>query len=261
MFSIWLYMTRKSDIRTTIIDLVNQDTLLLHTATFTMFYIMMALLYSMPTGTPSSVILLFSLLFNVVVQICYMYYSIGIAIRYFLVMRQRTYLSEDHTDKEIQQRIRFTSGFISFITVFIRSTLGDFPQFYYDMLNIEGKDQSGMLIIILLLLFAILINIICRVLIHIEKTKFCKDTDFLNTRSVLAFFVLAVTILTMCILYINRHLFEESYSIIKLIWAALALNVKPSIFIILTPNFFNTVRQRIGIKPSPVHPKQINCTL
>ena len=154
MFLIWLFLTRKSDYYTTIIDLVNQDTLKLHNATFTMFYIIISLSYKvedtkLPSDISPPLILAFAIIFHITVLTCYMYYSIGIGVRHFLVVKQRTYISEDYTDKEIQRRIRVITASISCIIVIIRTLLGEYPQFYYDLTLIEGKDRTGMPVIML----------------------------------------------------------------------------------------------------------------
>ena len=213
---------------TTIIDLVNQDTLILHNATFTMFYIFFALTFvdhETPSEIPPSILLLFALFFNTVVQICYMYYSIGIAVRYILVRKERTYLSEDYTDKEIQKYIRFTSGSISIAIVCIRATFGEFPQFYFDLVKIDCTDHSGMPIIIFLLLSAIIVNGVCRLLIHVEKKKFdnSKAAKLFNARAVTALFVLTTAVITICVIHINRHSYIEYFNVIQLIWSGIAL--------------------------------------
>ena len=50
MLIIWLFITRKSYLRVTILDLVNCDTLILHNITSSMIYIIVKLLYDNKSG-------------------------------------------------------------------------------------------------------------------------------------------------------------------------------------------------------------------
>ena len=174
MLLIWRFAHRKSDLQTTIIDLVNFDTIALHFITGSICYIVASLTYetrNTPTLIPHILIEIFSAIFYFFCLCCSLYYSIGITIRYILVLKQRTYLIETYTDPETRNHIRCIVFGLSLIVVILRIIFGELPTLYYIITHTEGTDYTGIPLLIMVLSVALVVNIVFRTLIELENKK------------------------------------------------------------------------------------------
>ena len=261
MLIIWLFFTRKSDLHTTIVDMVNCDTLILHNMTFSMIYIIVKLLYdhrSGPTFIPDVIIQGYSIFFSVVTLTCYMYYSIGIALRYYLVLKQTTCLSETFTDEQIQIGIRCATATISVSLAIDRTIRGEYIPFYFIMTNKEGNNQSGFYLIAFVLSLSVIINIVCRTLIYLEKRKF-QDNHFRNSnnfkKSAIGIIILAIAALSAVLMQLNAAAFGNYIYTVRFIWIGVCLNIIPFVYIIVTKDLIMYIKVKFGLNCNAVSPE------
>lgn len=260
MFLIWLYFSRKSDLHTTIIDLVNRDTLIVHNIYFSMGYLIIALLYQAKIGPPDIphlIILTFSISTNFVAMICFTYYSLGIAIRFYFVMKHKTCLSEDYTDEETRIFIRIAAVTFSGTIAGARTLAQHYPGFYYEITHTIGVDPSGLPIVILILFTAIIINAVGRLCIFLEKRKI-KDSHEKDSSHFRSSFILSVLVclaLCICFIQLRPQIFGDYIYAVRFLWLGTSLNVVPLMYMIVTKDCINFIKSRFGIRTSSVQPE------
>ena len=249
---IWLYLSRKSDMQTTIVDLVNKDTLHFHNINFSLIYIILALTSNLgngPVDIPNIIALILAILFFFAAMICYLYYSIGISIRFYLIMKQKICLSENYTDGEIQIFIRCIIISISGVVSVARTYWNHYTGLYYELTHTRGVDPTGLPIVISILIAAIIINVVCRSLIYKEKIKMghIQASSSQHFKSTSALSGLVFLALWACLLGIRPQIFGEYVLAVRFIWLGTSLNVVPFMYIIFTKDCFDYIKQILGI--------------
>ena len=184
-----------------------------------------------------------------------MYYSIGIGLRYYLVFNQRTYLSEDYTDEQIQNGIRIVTAAISGSLAIIRTIRGEYIPFYYILTNKENTNSSGFYLPAFILSLSVIINIVCRALIYLEKRKF-QDISFKNNfiKSAIGILILALAALSVVIIQLNAAAFGDNIHTINFIWIGICLNVLPFVYIIVTKDLIMYIKDKFGLNCNSVSP-------
>ena len=263
MTLVWSFFKRKSDLNTTIIDLVNRDTLILHTATFIMIYVRIFVSHEAEHGTifvPTFLVWIFAVSYTTISNTCFIYYSVGIIARCFLVLKQRTCLHEDKSDEEARSIIRYATFSIGVIIATIRLCFGEIHQSYYDITHQEGTDHSGLPIALSLLLSAFLINLVCRGLIAVENKKLSRterEAVLSNSKGhIRSIWAIASWSSVMAIVTVFLYIYKDDpkIHIVRLIGAFSALNFLPLVYIFSNKNFIDFLRKKMIISDAKISP-------
>ena len=256
MFLIWKYVSRKSELHTTIIDLINKDTVITHNVFFTLLCVFVSLVTLFEDGTfndPVSMAAVFvlNLLFNVTQLALYSYYSLGISVRYFLVLKQQTYVSEDWTDYEVRNAARIATYGVPAVITGVRSVVGQHSSFYFTLTGTPRTGgQIGLVTSAVFVLMAVMLNIVCRVLIYFEKRNNGEpsrvDQDHVKTGgAICAVCCLFLILFIVLIVYRNE---EQFYAMIQIFGFFATTNLLAFAYMALNPNFLEYYQHRM--KPS-----------
>ena len=263
MLLVWFYFKRKSDMNTTIIDLINRDTLVLHIASFTTIYLRMMLSYAaeeMEYAFPTFIAWSLAVSSDLVSLICFTYYSIGIVARCFLVLKQRTCLSEDKTDEEARNIIRYITFTFGSVVTLIRTAMGQINQSFYAMTRTDVSDGSSLLTVLPVLSFAFVVNLVCRLLIARENKKLFKpgreetiSKGYINTIWAIASWsvVLAVVVVFLYAFWDDPN----KLHIVRICGAFSTLNALPVVYIYINKDFIEFLKKKIGLLSPRVSPQ------
>ena len=188
MTIIWCYLKRKSELQINAIDLINRDTLISHNVTISLvhFFTFMIHQYYHENAAdyfPNPVKLIFlclSLLFYASLLMTLSYYSLGITLRYYLIITKQTCVSEDFTDGDIRNIARFIIFAVAASASIMTAVFGAFPDFYHDLTHEPGQNKYSLVILIAFLSMSISSNIIFRTLIFMYKKKYAKNAENVN---------------------------------------------------------------------------------
>lgn len=243
MLSVWLYLSRKPMLLTTIIDLINKDTAVVHTILNSLLYVLIFLSQERDERLCPPEFLVFILCWSLdfITKVSVFYYSVGISVRYLLVWRQSTCLSDSWTDEEIRTLVRIVSGCIGTGIVFIRMTLGHNPRFYDAVLTGKDNDAVGILINVIFLGLAIALNVIFRFLIFLENRRNNPDfhsADYMKSGAAIFIYVFGLMVCLSLVIVTQKEQNDEIMSLIVLHGIS---NGPPLVFLVVCENYYKFV--------------------
>lgn len=182
---IWFHLRRKSELLTNCIDLINRDTLTFHNVAFSLGIWFSFLTHQFHGKNPDYIptffkwiILCFSLAFLILALMTFLYYSLGITLRYYLIITKQNCISEDWTDGDIRITTRYVIATIAASAAVLSAVNGGYPDFYYDLTHEPIRNEIALGIAIGFLSLSIVLNIIFRCLIFIRKKKYLQEDEF-----------------------------------------------------------------------------------